>query len=274
MRPVFANSAWVSAPEWAILRKGRIRRRQLQVRYGLFVHPVAGPVLIDTGYTDHSLRAAGRSTALRVYARVLAPKLITEEQARPFLAHFGMTPSDIMRVIVTHFHGDHVSGLTAFPNARFIASGSAWARVQSNSDIRNLQHGVFRELLPADFGSRLDAIEDAPLRQTAHLPGGHDIFGDGSALAIPLPGHADGHVGVLFDQLETPLLYATDTQWISEALAPSRRPRILPRLISDRFADVARSSDRVFGFAQAGGTVLLCHDDAPSPFDYAQGAVL
>ena len=133
---------------------------------------------------------------------------------------------------------------------------------------------MFTKLLPENFGDRLVVIEETAFRTSAHFPVGHDLFGDGSVLAVPLPGHADGHFGVLFDKLETPLLYATDTQWISEALAPKSRSQILPRLISDKFKDVASSSDLVFGFSQAGGTVILCHDDAPSPFDYAQGAVL
>ncbi|MEP3299503.1 MAG: MBL fold metallo-hydrolase, partial [Pseudoruegeria sp.] len=95
MRPVFANSAWVAAPERAILRHGRWQRRLLQVRYGLFIHPKAGPTLIDTGYTHHCLDMPRRSLALRSYARVLAPQLVTEELAGPFLAHFGLTPADI-----------------------------------------------------------------------------------------------------------------------------------------------------------------------------------
>jgi glyoxylase-like metal-dependent hydrolase (beta-lactamase superfamily II) len=274
MRPVFASSAWVAAPERAILRHGRWQRRLLQVRYGLFIHPRAGPTLIDTGYTRHCLDMPGRSLALRSYARLLSPRLVAQEQAKPFLTHFGLTPADISHVIVTHFHADHVSGLAAFPNARFTASGTAWAQVKRNSAFQNLRHGVFAELIPNDFDTRLDVIEQTIPKKIAHLPDGHDIFGDGSVLAVPLRGHADGHFGLLFDQLDVPLLYATDTQWVSEALLPERRPRLFPRLISNSFKDVARSSDQVAAFADAGGTVMLCHDDAPSFFDYAQGAVL
>lgn len=274
MKPVFANSAWVAAPERAILRHGRWQRRLLQVRYGLFVHPKAGPTLIDTGYTRHGLDMPRRSLALRSYARVLAPQLVAREQSEHFLAHFGLVASDISRVIVTHFHADHVSGLAAFPNARFIASGSAWAWVQRNTTFRNLTHGVFPELIPTDFGTRLDMIEQATPQKIAHLPEGHDIFGDGSVLAVPLRGHAQGHFGLLFEQRGKPLLYATDTQWVQDALLPEARPRLLPQLISDSYDDVAYSSDRVAAFRDAGGTVVLCHDDAPSRFDYAQGAVL
>ena len=274
MRPVFANSAWVAAPEQAILRDGRWRRRLLQVRYGLFCHPTAGPTLIDTGYTRHSLDLPDRSVALRSYARALSPKVVAQEQPEPFLAHFGLTPADISRVIVTHFHADHVSGLSAFPNARFIASGAAWAHVQRSTVFQNLRQGVFAELIPQDFDTRLDMIETAARQHTAHLPAGFDIFGDGRVSAVPLPGHASGHFGLLFGQMDVPLLYATDTQWVHEALLPERRPRLFPRLISDNFSDVAQSTDQVATFRKAGGTVVLCHDDAPTAFDYAQGAAL
>ncbi|MEP2921414.1 MBL fold metallo-hydrolase [Sulfitobacter sp.] len=273
MTPIFANSAWVAAPDCMIRRQGGWHRRLLQVRYGLFLHPKFGPTLIDTGYTRHSLDLPGRSMALQCYARVLAPQLVTQEQTEPLLAQFGLTPPDVSRVIVTHFHADHVSGLAAFPNARFFASGSTWAKTKQNTAWQNLRHGVFKELVPTDFDDRLDTIEQAPCKTAPHLPDGHDIFGDGSVLAIPLPGHADGHFGLLFEQREVPLLYGTDTQWVRDALLSEGRPRLLPRLISHSINHVAQSSDQVAAFAKAGGAVVLCHDDQPSPFDFAHGAV-
>lgn len=270
MRPVFANSAWIGAPERAILRNGGWRRRKLRVRYGLVVHPRLGPILIDTGYTAHALHAPGRSAALRVYGRLLRPQLNLQDQPEPFLQTFGLVLQDIAHVIVTHFHADHVSGLAAFPRARFIASGAAWAHLRDGTAWQSLRHGVFRELIPADFGTRLTAIEDVPRRALPDLGAGYDILGDGSILAVPLPGHADGHFGLLFPHLATPLLYAADTQWIAQALPQPLRPRLLPRLVADNLGDLGQSSDRVLAFHRAGGAVLLCHDDAASPFDQPQ----
>ena len=56
MKPVFANSAWVKAPEKLILRGGRWKQRYLRVRYGFFIHPTVGPILIDTGSNDQFLK--------------------------------------------------------------------------------------------------------------------------------------------------------------------------------------------------------------------------
>lgn len=274
MTPVFANSAWVGARENLLMRDGRWRKRRLKVRYGLFVHPVVGPVLIDTGYTAHGLNTQKASLWLRIYGHLLAPELNDEGQLHVFLEHFGLSTEDINAVIVTHFHVDHVSGLSVFPNAKFLASMVAWTCLQKNNRFQNIRHGVFSELLPSDFFTRLTPVEDQPMKMVPHLQRGYDLFGDGAVLAVPLDGHAAGHLGVLFPQLDVPLLYATDTQWLIEALPRAARPRLAPRLISDDFAASDRSADRVDAFQIAGGSVMLCHDDASFPFDVEEGASL
>jgi len=265
VKPVFANSAWIAARESLILKGGK-GPVDLAVRYGLVLHPRAGPVLIDTGYTPHALTGE-RPLGLRLYGHVLRPRLIKAMQPAAFLARFGLTPQDITQVIVTHFHADHVSGLTLFPKARFIADDTAWARVKARSAWQNLRHGVFPSLLPQDFGNRLVALTGKPqMPSPGGLPPGHDLFGDGSMLAIGLPGHADGHFGVLFPKLERPLLYAVDAQWLLPALAPGRSPGYPSRLIAEDAQALDRSTTLVGGF-QASGDVVLCHDPSPTPFD-------
>lgn len=267
MKPVFANSAWVDARERLVLRKGRWRKLSLRVRYGLLQHPYAGPVLIDTGYTDHALLAPGRSTMLRAYSRAVAARLNPTEQPAPFLKRFGLTPQDISVVIVTHFHADHISGLTLFSNARFLAVGAAWHRISMNGGFANLRHGIFPELLPRDFATRLDPVETCPPATHASGLSGWDLFGDRSVLAVALPGHADGQLGVLFDDPAQPLFYATDAQWVLDALPQPKRPRLTARLIAHAPGQLGASTDLAHGFQNAGGRVMLCHDPALTPYD-------
>lgn len=261
--PVFVNSATVRAPERLMRRGGRWQSLGLQVRYGLYLSETAGPVLIDTGYTRHAVSAPGRSLGLRAYSLALRPKLIPEGQVEAVLARFNLRPKDIRRVIVTHFHADHVSGLSLFPTARFMVSANGWISLQARSRLSNLRHGIFPELLPPDFADRVDLVEAAPVR-----PQGRDLLGDGSILALPLPGHCDGHFGLIFPQLPRPLLYAVDAQWLLDALPADRRPGYPSRLIAADPGALDASTDLVQSFAQTGG-VVLCHDPHPSPYDLA-----
>ncbi|WP_019954983.1 MBL fold metallo-hydrolase [Yoonia vestfoldensis] len=266
--PVFANSALVKAPERFVLREAPWRQRALWVRYGLYLGAASGPVLIDTGYTSHALHDAGRSAALRFYGRALGASLQPRGQPVPFLARHGLRPEEITTVVVTHFHADHVSGLRLFPNARFIAARAGWDALRAHGTLGNLRHAVFPELLPPDFADRLDPIERKPAVRTDHGTA-YDLMGDGALLALPLPGHAVGHVGLLFTRLAKPLLYAVDTQWMLAALPAPRRPGFPAMLVATDRAAQARSCDLVAGVAAAGGDVLLCHDPTPTIYDEA-----
>ncbi|AZO24735.1 MBL fold metallo-hydrolase [Mesorhizobium sp. M1E.F.Ca.ET.045.02.1.1] len=270
MKIVFANSAWVNAVERLILRSGGWRSVRLRVRYGLIFHPTEGAVLIDTGYTPEALTGEGRSRRLRLYGAVLKPELNGAEQVLPMLKRFGLSPDDIRAVIVTHFHADHISGLPLFPKARFIASDAAWARVKSRTPRQNLRYGVFTELFPADFGDRLDGLSTKrQIEAQGDVPGGADLFGDRSVIAVDLPGHADGQFGLLFAGLERPLLYAVDVQWLLRALTENRTPGFPATLIAEDASAIEPTSAMLRRFLATSGEVMLCHDPAPTPYDLA-----
>ncbi|MEO1238298.1 MAG: MBL fold metallo-hydrolase [Pseudomonadota bacterium] len=271
MRPNFFNSADIDTPEWLILRGGTRKKRRLKVRYGVFEHPTRGPVLIDTGYTSHAVTSDRRRFLLRLYSKVLNPKLNPAGDPETALASLGLTPSDIAGVIVTHFHADHVSGLALFPKAEVIASGKAYRRIAANSQLRNIRHGVFPELLPSDLATRLRPVETCKTKLAPPFSTAWDLFGDSSILAIPLPGHADGQIGLLFPNLAPPLLYAADAQWLIDALSPGKRPGAPSCWIADDAGALASTTDHVAAFRDAGGEVVMCHDDAPSPYDAVQG---
>ncbi len=269
MRPHFAIGSSVPARESLILRGGGKHQLDLAVRYGLVIHPTIGPVLIDTGYTPHAATGRKRGFALRAYWRLLGARLVDSGQPEPFLASFGLTPDDIRHVIVSHFHADHVSGLAQFPHARFIACDHAWNRIRHRSAIGNLRHGVFPELIPADFGNRLIGLSSLPhTGPSGGLPGGADLFGDGSIIAIDLPGHADGHFGILFPAADQPLLYAVDAQWLRAALIEDRAPGYPARLIAEDHAALNTTSTLLRRFVEGGGDLVLCHDPAPTAHDH------
>lgn len=267
MRLHFANTALVQVRERLVLRGGSWRRKlALKVRMGI-LECRGGLVLIDAGYGTEALQAPGRSFGLRAYGWALRPQLLPEGAPDVALARLGYAPQDVAAVILTHFHADHVSTLKRFAQARLIAHRPAFEAVAGRGAWANLHRGIFPELLPQDMAARLVDVTALPqVAAPLGLGSGRDLLGDGTVLAIDLPGHAEGHFGLCFPTLPRPLLYAVDAQWLAQAL-PDRVPGFpASRVAADPLA-VAPSAARVAAFAAAGGEVLLCHDPATCAHD-------
>lgn len=258
IRPVFTNTATIRTSARWILKNGR-GPVALQVRVGLIVHPVHGPVLIDAGFGPQVTKAPGRSWFLRAYTKMLGPELHDLQSPLSLLAAHGFDPEDVKLILVTHLHADHVAYLPEFPNARFVTDGQISG---------TLRHGVFDELLPHDFAARQVDLRSFGLAALPYALGqGFDLLGDGTVLAVPLPGHAAGHFGLCFTG-GTPLLYAVDAQWLLAAVLADRIPGFPVSLIAEDSQALTESTALVRAFAQAGGDIMLCHDPAQTPWDW------
>jgi glyoxylase-like metal-dependent hydrolase (beta-lactamase superfamily II) len=257
--PTFINSATVDIAERLVLRSGAWRPVTVGVRYAIAMHKTHGPVLIDTGYGPR-VTSGRRSITLTAYAALLRPRLRDGGMPQSALARLGCTVDDVRRIVLTHFHADHVAAARDFPNASFIASGTAWAAIARMGKAGRLRHGVFDELLPDDFAARLLPIESCAERPLPSGFGlGHDLFGDGACLAVDLPGHALGHFGLIWMERDAPLLYAVDTTWIGDALE-DRLPHGPAHLVYADAPAMTQSAARVEAFRRAGGEVVLCHE--------------
>ncbi len=260
--PRFFTSSILRVPERLLLKGGVWRRVPLRVRIGYFHHPVLGHTLIDTGYGAALTRPTKRqSLLLRLYRALLRPDTLTDWPIAAGLGRLGLRTGDIQTVLLSHLHADHISGLAEVPQARVLCSRQAWEAMQGQSPVANAKEGVFAELLPQDLPSRLSFFEDAPVGPAPlGLGQAHDIVGDGSVLIVDLPGHLTGHVGLCFAKLPTPLLYATDAQWLLPAILQDRCPGPPAKLIFHNWTAAMQSVGRIRAFADAGGDVMLCHD--------------
>ncbi|MFN7180007.1 MBL fold metallo-hydrolase [Hyphomonas sp.] len=248
----FPDSAGVSVPEALVLKGGLWRVIRLAVRYARFSHPVEGPCLIDTGYSRR-VTAGRRSFPLSIYSAILRPRLTPD--ALPDAC------PDARTILLTHLHADHVSALRDYPAARIIADATAADHFLGASAFARTRHGVFRELLPPDFRQRLTPLGALPATDAPFgLGPARDVFGDGSVLAIPLPGHMRGHTGFLFPQMDPPVFYAGDAAWLARAIREGRPPGPPARWILDNAQAEAETAARLNAFAAAGGRVVLCHD--------------
>ena len=217
--------------------------RKIEIKFpamvGLIEHPVAGPVLFDTGYANYFFEET-RHFPGNIYGKI-TPVFYEEEQgiARQLLRR-GIKPKDVKMVILSHFHADHVAGARDFPNARFVCYETAFKQLRTMNPVRALAHAFLPGLLPADFESRTTGLEhgtkvELPERFRPFTEG-VDLFGDRSVVAVDLPGHALGHFGILLDTEPRPYFLVGDACWHSQSYREDRMPHWLPQrlVFSDR----------------------------------------
>ena len=206
----------------------------------LIEHP-KGRALFDTGLHP----ACQHDPASRIGERMSGLYTIHFSQGEEVSARLeamDRDPAAIDLIINSHFHFDHVGGNALIPNATMIVQRREWdARLD---DDFATSHG----LNPDDFDI------GHPLRL---IDGEHDVFGDGSVVCIPTPGHTPGHQSLRLRLPAGDMILAADACYFCQTL----RERRLPRYVFDRTAMLA-SLDRLRSLEEGGARIVFGHDPA------------
>lgn len=214
-------------PECMVRRGGRWSAQPFPSLAFRLRHPQVGDVLFDTGYSRHFLRATQRFPE-RLYRMVTPVRLRKDECLRTQLAAEGIAATDVRGIVLSHLHGDHVGGLLDFPNAPLWCAQDGWHDLQARGRLAALRIGLLPALLGDGFATRCIWIDTCATRALpdalSAFGHGHDLLGDGSLLAVPLPGHAAGHCGVVFRDADGIVFLVGDAAWSSAALRDAAPP--------------------------------------------------
>lgn len=214
----------------------------------LIEHERLGNILFDTGYGQNFFEET-RHFPASLYRNITPVTLNDEDTALAQLARLGISPDSIRFIIISHFHADHLGGLRDFPKARFIASRAAYASVKGIRGIRAVKKAFLPGMLPADFASRLDFLEEVSAGVQApfgSFASGFDLLGDGSIMAVALPGHAAGQIGIrLMDQDGVDWFFIADAAWHERTYKEMRLPAPVTRFIMHSWRDFTESLAKV-----------------------------
>ncbi len=195
-----------------------------------------GTVVFDTGL--HPSLADG-SESLGAMSRLFETVVTAGGTVGPRLAEHDVDPSGALTVVLSHCHFDHAGGLCELPNARLIVQQAEWAAALDGADA-----GYIVEMY--DLGH--DVLQ---------IDGTHDIFGDGTVVCLPTPGHTCGHQSLQVHTANGTVILAADACYFSRTLEDG----MLPPFSYD--FDQQRASLALLRREQAAGTrIVPGHDGA------------
>jgi glyoxylase-like metal-dependent hydrolase (beta-lactamase superfamily II) len=186
-------------------------------------HPSAGVILVDTGFHADARGSLRRDLGLPM--SVLFRGL--EVAAEPFdvqLRAAGVEPADVRRVVMTHLHVDHTSGMRLLPNAEFVCAREEWAATRRRA--AELKGYVARHLPDASRMRLVDLAREGELY--GPFPHTRDLLGDGTIRLLGTPGHTPGHLSVLVDRgADGRVLLAGDAAYVRRNIDEQRLPLIV-----------------------------------------------
>lgn len=152
------------------------------------------------------------------------------------LATLGVKPEQIDFVGISHMHGDHTGQAAEFPQAELIVGKGDFERTAGKDDPFGPWRGEGKKLRLAT--------------------GDIDIFGDGSVIALHMPGHTPNHLALLVKLASGPVLLSGDLYHATEA----REMKGVPPFNVDR-ADTLASMDRFERLAKKlNAKVIIQHE--------------
>ncbi len=219
-----------------------------------------GLLLFDTGQDRRSVTDSNYFPPGIVgwlYSRLARFTIHAEETLTEGLRRLGYLPDRVTRVALSHLHQDHIGGLAELPNATVMVDAAEWAELDSSlAEVKGYltKHirltGVQWELVTPT------TVDDESVAPFTHA---HDIFGDGSCLLLPTPGHTPGSLSLLVRRNDAPdLLLVGDLTYDVDLLANERVPGVGDaRTLTRSTRMVLELQDRIPGLV-----FLAAHDPA------------
>lgn len=232
------TTGWLTTDRAGLIEGGEGTVRIPVLSY-LVEHP-RGTVVFDTGLHPDVRRDPERRIGFLadLFASELAAGIAVDERVAALDATVDV-------IVCSHLHFDHCGGNALLGDVPVLVQRAEWEAAHGGDPT-----AVY---ISAD----IDTGQEVRL-----VDGEHDVFGDGSVVCVPTPGHTAGHQSLRVRTPDRELVLAGDACYFRESLETSR----LPPFGYDH-AEQRRSLDVLRRLERSGAHLLFGHDPAQFPDD-------
>lgn len=204
----FLRCGSISIPEMLAVR-GAFSLTPVRIAYSavLIRHPEA-VFLYDTGLCgDIHLYLADQP----FFFRKTLGNFHFEHSLSDHLQLLNIVPTELDFALISHLHWDHVSGIPDLPGVPLKINRVEYEAAQTNGLLEE-RRGLVQQLMGKN---PLDLFEcDGPEYEGFHSS--FDLFGDGSVVLVPLPGHTPGNTGMFINRSNGLRLFLIgDAAWVA-----------------------------------------------------------
>jgi N-acyl homoserine lactone hydrolase len=133
------------------------------------------------------------------------------QSLRSHLVEQQLEPGDLDFVLLSHLHWDHASGIPDLPGVPLRVNRVEYDAARMG--LLQARGGLVRRLM----GENEIALFDIDGPSYEGFRASYDLFGDGSVVLVPLPGHTAGNTGMFINRANGPRLFLLgDAAWVSQ----------------------------------------------------------
>lgn len=204
------------------------------------VEHAKGSLVFDTGiHTDVRTDARGRLGFLAdLFDNELAAGTAVHERAESLEVRPDL-------IVCSHLHYDHCGGNALLGDVPVVVQRTEWEAAHGGDATAGYLEVDY------DTGQEVRLVE-----------GEHDVFGDGSVVCIPTPGHTAGHQSLRVRTTDREIVLTGDACYFRESLDTAK----LPPFGHDH-AEQLRSYDRLRSMEASGAHLVFGHEPAQWPDD-------